>query len=641
MAAIRTYFPWDGPAARRALLLALAATLAFSAAALLHVRNPYWAAMPVWVITQPARGILFERAVFRIAGTLVGAAAGFALVHLPIPSVALLALLALWIAVNAGAAHLLRGVHSYGALLAGMTAALVVIPSLVSPANAMPIATARVACTLIGVLAASAVMAFQTPEAPLAAFYEEVRTVSAEAVSYAARVLGGQPVDDGREERRILGHISQLDHSARLHAAGSVAGYRRQGDVDLLVLGSLTVMAAARAARDGGARFGADLPERLRAIAGHLRGAWTQPLPEDQRRLPFPGGAGMAAGEPPSEGPQDASLLRLEAGLQEVLAADQALALPDSPRAYPEGPRPARLAPHREWNLAWRQGALAFAASFAALCLAQRAGSPTVGLLALGVCIFVMVLGSMPLPQLIAPTLISGVALGVLAAIFYRLAVQPHLATPAGVILSFLPFVLMGGFFRTHPRFGAAGIDFNMCFLLASQAGMPASPDVHRILLDSGALVIAAGLMATLFMLLPHRAPGQVQDAAALIRRDLQRILEGGANPDLEQWRSRSSRQILRLALHLGRARDLGRRWPRGLLAALNLGHALIDLQAQGVPEPAQAMLAATFRGGLAPREAAQGLRDLAGAGARTGPWLRRLAETLDQAHDLLTFEHP
>jgi len=487
----------------------------------------------------------------------------------------------------------------------------------------MAIATARVACTLIGVLAASAVLAFQTPEAPLAAFYEEVRAVSSEAVSYAARVLAGQPVDDGREERRILGHISQLDHSARLHSAGSVAGYRRQGDVDLLVLGSLTTMAAARAARDAGGRCDPALPARLEAIAAHLRGAWTRPLPEGERRLP-PAGT--------------SDLRRLGAGLEEILAADQALALPDSPRAYPSGPTPARLAPHREWTLAWRQGALAFAASFAALALALRAGSPTVGLLALGICIFVTVLGSMPLPQLIAPTLISGVVLGVLAALFYRLGVQPHLASPAGLILTWLPFVLVGGFFRTHPRFGAAGIDFNMCFLLASQAGMPASSDVHRILLDSGALVVAAGLMAALFMLLPHRAPGQARDAATLIRRDLQRILEGGDNPDLDLWRSRSARQILRLALHLGRAKDLGRRWPRGLLAALNLGHALIDLQAQGLPEPARALLAATLRGALPPGEAAQGLRGLPAARDGQAALLLRLAETLDQAGDLLTF---
>ena len=75
--------PRDGAATRRALLLALAALLSFAAASLLHVHNAYWAAMPVWVIAQPARGVLLERAVFRIVGTLAGAAVGFLLIHAP------------------------------------------------------------------------------------------------------------------------------------------------------------------------------------------------------------------------------------------------------------------------------------------------------------------------------------------------------------------------------------------------------------------------------------------------------------------------------------------------------------------------------------------------------------------------------
>src|SRR5690606_8334708 len=51
------------------LRLALSALLAFSVASLLQVENAYWAAMPVWVVTQNVRGLLIERAVFRVVGT--------------------------------------------------------------------------------------------------------------------------------------------------------------------------------------------------------------------------------------------------------------------------------------------------------------------------------------------------------------------------------------------------------------------------------------------------------------------------------------------------------------------------------------------------------------------------------------------
>ena len=632
MSSFRTWSPWDAAAVRRALLFALAATLAFGLAALLHLRNPYWAAMPVWVIAQPQRGVLVERGVFRVLGTLVGAGVGLALMASHAPTLLLIAVLALWIAVNAGATHLLRGVHGYAALLAGMTAAIVVIPSLVAPAGAMTIAVARVACTLIGVIVASLVMAFQTPEAPLAEFYDEVRAVSSEAVAHAARILRGDAVDEAREERRILGHISQLDLSARLHSAGSVAGYRRQGDVDLLVLASLSTMAAAREARDGGSPVGEPLLARLEALAAHLKASWTQP---------FPGAEGLGLLPERHAGGPDRALQRLDAGLRELLAADRALAQRDSPRAFPSDPMPARLAPHREWSLAWREGALAAVASFLALAVAVAWPTPSVGLAAMGVCIFVMVLGSMPLPQLVAPKLIAGVALGVLAALFYRLVLQPAITTPAGLMLSFIPFVLVGAFFRTHPRHAAPGVDFCMCFLLASQAGMPATADVRRILLDASALVGSAGLMATLFMLLPQRGPGQAVDAATRIRRDLQRLLEAFAAEDPTLWRARSSRQILRLALHLGRAKDLARRWPQGLLAVLNVGQAMLELAQAGMPEQARTILAATLRQETAPRAAAAALTDLAegdGLGASLRPLLHRLSVTLVQAEDLLRY---
>jgi uncharacterized membrane protein YccC len=550
----------------------------------------------------------------------------------------LIGLLALWIAFNAGATHLLRGVHGYAALLAGMTAAIVVIPSLVAPSAAMPIALARVECTLIGVIVASLVMAFQTPEAPLAEFYHEVRALSSQAVTYAIQVLRGDPLDDGREERRILGHISQLELSARLQAAGSMAGYRRQGDVDLLVVGTLATMAAARAARDARGPIGAGRLRRLEAIAEYLRVAW--PL-APERTEGGPRARVAHAYSTHDSTDADPALQRLDAGIREILDADLALAQVDAPRPSLADPSPVRLAPHREWALAWREAALAAVASFGALAMALAYPQPSIGLMAMGVCIFVMVLGSMPLPQLIAPTLISGVTLGVLAAIVYRLLLQPAITTPAGLLLSVIPFMLAGGFFRTHPRFGAAGIDFSMCFLLASQAGMPATHDLPRLLQDAGALLGSAGGMAALFLLLPHRAPRQALDAATLIRRDLQRILGAATTLDRALWRARSSRQILRLALHLGRAKDLGRRWPRGLLATLNLGQAMIELQDLGMPETVKDLLTATLRQEMLPQSAVQSLSALAeGEAPGLRSLLLRLGQTLEQAQELLTFDH-
>jgi hypothetical protein len=267
-------------------------------------------------------------------------------------------------------------------------------------------------------------------------------------------------------------------------------------------------------------------------------------------------------------------------------------------------------------------------------------GSPILGLAALGVCIFVMVLGSMPLPQLMAPRLMLGVIAGAVTGTLYRLAVQPVIATPAGLVLTILPFLLVGGILRAHPRSGPAGVDANMCFLLASQAGMPASHDPAGIIQGSLALALSASLMAGLFILLPRRVFRQAADAAQRIRRDLQRILESRGLPDSAAWQARSSRQILRLALHLGRASNLGQRWPRGLLAVINLGQAMIDQQRLGLPEDIQDLLTAVMQKRLPPETGAANL--LAWAAEEADPSGRRLLErlgrSLAQSADLLTF---
>lgn len=616
--------PWA--TARKALSLALAAWLSFAIASMLHVHHAYWAAMPVWVLTQSSRGLVMERAAFRIIGTLIGALAGFALVNSPAPPAVQIVVLSLWIAINAGLIHVLRGGAGYGAMLAGMTAAVVVIPSLLSPSGSMALAVARVECTLIGVIVATVVLALLTPESPLAEFYARMRTVSADAVAHAARVLReGVSAGHGGEERRILARISNLDASARTISAGSVAGYRRLGAVDLMIVGSLTAMAAAQAARLQGTRCDARLPMRLDRIAEGLRGATDVAGAEAER-------PDLRFDEP--------ALARLDAAVGQILDADLALRGPDAAAPSAPGPRRAWLAPHREWPLAWRAGAMAGVASLVASALGLWSDWPPMHLAALGVCIFVMVLGSMPVPQLIAPQLLAGVVAGAVIAVFYRLAVQPAIGSTTGLLLTIAPFLLAGGFARASPRIGPAGVDANMCFLLASQAGMPATGDLVAIFGDALALVLAALVMAGGFMLLPRRAQRQAADAAAVIRRDLQRIVESRAGGDPVDWHARGSRQILRLTLHLGRSEGLGERWPEELLAALNLGQAMIDLQELGMPDAARELVLAFLQRRRPPREIADALHALADAAADDAPGraIRTLATLIVPAAGLVTF---
>jgi len=77
--------------------LGFASWAAFAVASLLHISHAYWAAMTVWVIFQTTRGLMIMRGFWRIAGTIVGAALGFAILHMVGDPYVQILCLSLWI----------------------------------------------------------------------------------------------------------------------------------------------------------------------------------------------------------------------------------------------------------------------------------------------------------------------------------------------------------------------------------------------------------------------------------------------------------------------------------------------------------------------------------------------------------------
>ena len=589
----------DRAAVGHGLRLALAAWLALAIAVGLHIANPYWAAMPIWVVTQATRGLLLERAVFRVLGTLIGAAAGFGFMRLTGNPWALFALLGLWVAVAAGLTHLLRGVHAYAALLAGMTAAIVVLPTLLAPASSAALGLARVECTLIGVCVVTAVTGLFTPDSARADFYRRARDLAADAVDFAATMAGGAELaPHAASERRILAEITEIDAAAALVSAGSIEGYRRLHDVTALAVSSLAVMAAGRALRGRRLRGGA-LPEgieaRLRADAVHLRRGGGE--------LGVP--AGVAAGVAAAWAAEDAApaLRRLHDALTRLLAAAAALAAePVAADARSFGSKAVYLAPHRDWRLARRTGVVAGGGTLLAAVAGYLSGWPAGELTALGVCIFSMVLSTQPVPRTAAAKLLGGMLAGIAVATAYRFLVQPRIDGFLPLMVSVAPVLVVGGLARAGRRTAIPAIDFNMGFLLAGQIGMGAA-GAAAILGGSAALGLAAGVVCLGFILMPTPPYRRAMAAAEAIRRDLARLIARREPTGPARWHPRTAREILRLTLQLSRAGALlpeeGRAEaggagasrktadrsppafgaPGGILAALSFGHAIGDLQ--------------------------------------------------------------
>lgn len=157
---------FSAPWLPRALQLFLAACAALAVAWGLGLSNPFWAAMPVWVVSQAWREDLLIRGLLRVVGTLAGAGLGLAaLAWLDQPALLLLAFAA-GVGLATFAAFWIGTIYSYGALMAGITLGVVVLPAVASTTEPWSLATDRVWCTLIGVVAVTLATLPFTPRRP-------------------------------------------------------------------------------------------------------------------------------------------------------------------------------------------------------------------------------------------------------------------------------------------------------------------------------------------------------------------------------------------------------------------------------------------------------------------------------------------
>src|ERR1700759_3166163 len=142
----------------------IAAMLAVYIALAIGLDRPYWAMATVYIVSQPLTGALRSKALYRLLGTLIGAAATIALVPNLVNAPELLcAALALWTGFCLYIAQLDRTPRSYVFLLAGYTAAFVGFPTVTAPETVWDVTISRVEEIWLGIICASVVGAVVLP----------------------------------------------------------------------------------------------------------------------------------------------------------------------------------------------------------------------------------------------------------------------------------------------------------------------------------------------------------------------------------------------------------------------------------------------------------------------------------------------
>lgn len=287
-----------------------AAMLALYIGFALGLPRPYWAMTTAYIVSQPLAGAVRSKAVYRVLGTVLGAAAAVALVPNLVNAPVLLCLaLALWVGGCLTISLLDRTPRSYLLMLSGYTAAIIGFPSVNQPGAIFDVAVSRVIEIGLGILCATLVHSLVFPRPVGTVLKQRLSTWLGEADHWALDVLHGEAGEAiARDRRHLAAAASEIQmlavhlpfDTSRLRETSGVVSALHERMLLLIPLlsGLADRMEALREVRDDRVRAalnavtawieagsprdrGLDLIERLDRLAAHRRGsAWSALLIE-------------------------------------------------------------------------------------------------------------------------------------------------------------------------------------------------------------------------------------------------------------------------------------------------------------------------------------------------------------------------
>ncbi|MCP1202045.1 FUSC family protein [Acetobacter oryzoeni] len=169
----------------------LSAVLALSTAFWLQLSSPGSAAVTVMILAQPTRGQVLSKALYRLAGTIIGAfVALFLTACFNQERGVFLGGVALWLTLCTIMGTLERDFRAYAAMLSGYTVAIVGISCIDNPASIFDVTVNRVSAIVVGIAATAAIndvfgspTAFEKLAANLRRTGEMVQRIARDAVA--------------------------------------------------------------------------------------------------------------------------------------------------------------------------------------------------------------------------------------------------------------------------------------------------------------------------------------------------------------------------------------------------------------------------------------------------------------------------
>jgi uncharacterized membrane protein YccC len=581
-----------------ALRTTCAGLIALVIAHALGLEQPQWAMMTVFIVSQPVAGMVLAKGLFRLAGTLIGALATVAMVKATgTEHTAFVALLTLWIAVCTYVASVLRNPESYGAVLAGYTAAIIGLPAFDNPHLVTELAAARCIEIMLGIACAVIAGRFFLPQLARNLLVERVGAGLRDIARYGAGAIGGAAKAelDTRYQRLIVDieALAGMRAYARIEAPGLVTHGRMARHTIghmLSAISAIHTLLAHASAPDSTWR---PLLNRVKAtLEGIIQRDW---LVEDVRPwlrqiddLCRESEAMRTAPLQPGEDRAAAAaritlLIEFLGALRLVLEGLAALRLraPDPPSQWKSGQwKLPTLTVDRDQKVALVNAVRAAIAT--AIVTAYWIATRWADLAGAAVMVAVVssLFATVPNPMRSAWEYFKGAAISVPLAFVVGQVLLPELQGLFWLLLLVALVLIPCALMMANPRFTSMATSFAINFLLFVNPHQPMVAQPWQFLNEAiavlGGILLSVGVFA---VVLPRRPESVVERVVEAFRADLTRLCLHERLPKPSAFESLAYDRINQLMAPLERVGAKGQYVLDGSLAAVTMGLEILRLR--------------------------------------------------------------
>lgn len=561
----------------------------------MNLDHPYWALISaVFLQIRPESGMVIEKGLCQVFGTLIGGAVGVAILAVlaPYPFLAI-ATLTVWIGLNAAAAALVRRRNIvYGFAIAAITATLIVALSVADPAAAdsrkvFQIASSRMSEIALGAICATVISMLLWQTQVKYVLMAHARTAIDQLLGYMYLELdpGSESAQRHASADHILQTISELNDDSSAVVFEGPDGAGRARAASLLCQKILSLMAAiqvlGRLRRDHPELIGPEVDvvvdhcrevfQRLRdSSSGETVHSLLKGLRRELQSYPL---------DPDAARPIQMRLLQsvrdMVADLIMVQRANRAIEHSDRMLLKAPG-----LRPYPDLILAVITGLRTSVIFLVGAGLWIGTGSPAAVLLMITPVIFAIMLTGSPAPGDFLKKLLAGALVAVPVVLFFSLAL---LARATGNF-ELLVLVLGAPFFfgllaLTNLDTLPYGLGFCISYVLLLQPGNQMTFAVDNVV--SNALAMIAGITVVYWVFRLISTPRVTVMQRRLIRataRDLERLWDP-QHQDTEHWfNARMADRLMQLVSYDRARSEVHRNLTALGLTGLNLGHVSMRL---------------------------------------------------------------